>query len=428
MDEKKSHEILDKIINKGAQKSSLVGFQREITELNVEKDTINFLRSTKNNEIRIEAYCDRRKADLTLNNFNDEDIKKAAEQLNEMCVCSQPDDANDLCPEKNFGEFLGNASDPDPEKMTECFSEFLQEAKNRFPEVIFSDTTFAHYKNKITYANSNGSYIAEDRSFYNANLFFTSKREKDVSSFNYLYFYLKGLEGKIIEKSGIDILLKNSVEHLLSKPLKEKFRGDLLMTPKAALGMFDDFFYPLFDNRLIAGTSIYQDKLGEQIASPQLSIKMMPLSEKSVFKDYFTFDGFLTEDMDLVKDGILKNFLLSYYGSRKTGLPRAKNRSGNHIEIQSGEEDLESLVSGVQKGILLDRFSGGSPSVSGDISGVCKNSYCIENGKIKFPVKEVMLTANTAEMLMNISGISKETIDYGNSRAPYILVKDVSFS
>lgn len=428
MDRKKTGEILDEIINKGAQKSSLVSFQREITELNVEKDKINFLRSTENNEIRLEAFCNRRKADLTLNNFNDEDIKAAAEQLNDMCACSQPDDANDLCPEKNVGEFLGNAAYPDIEKMTESFSEFLREAKDRYPEVIFSDTIFTHYKNKITYANSNGSFLAEDRSFYNTCLFFTSKREKDVSSFNYLVIDFKDIGEKIIEKNGIDLMLKNSVEHIHSRPVKEKFRGDLLMTPKAALGMFDDFFFPLFDNRLIARTSIYGDKLGKKIASPLFSIKMTPLSEKSVFKDYFTFDGFFTEDMDLVQDGILKNFLLSYYGSRKTGLPRAKNRSGNHIEIQPGKEDLGSLISGIQKGIFLDRFSGGSPSVNGDLSGVCKNSYYIENGKIQFPVKEVMLTANTSEMLMNIAGVSKEIIDYGNSRAPYILVKDVSFS
>ncbi|MBN2363447.1 TldD/PmbA family protein [candidate division WOR-3 bacterium] len=428
MDEKKSREILNEVVKKGAQKSALLSFKREIAELNVEKDKINFFRSTQNNEIQIEAYCDNRKADITLNNFSNEDIKNTAELLLDMCMSAVPDEANDISPENSVRRFMGNSSEPDIEKMNDAFQEFLDEAKSRYPEVIFSDSFFSHKKSEIAYANTNGCYFTQDRSFYNVWLFFTAKRDKNISSFNYFSLDLDQINGHIVDKCGLDSLLKNSVEHIESIALNEKFKGDLIVTPKAMLEMSDDLLYPLHENRLITGTSIYSDKLGEKIASPLLNIKISPLSDKSVFRDYFTFDGFLTEDMDVIKDGILKSYFISYYGSRKTGLPRSKNLSGNHTEILPGDQDLQSMIQNVKKGIFLDRFSGGSPSVGGEISGVCKNSYYIENGRIKCPVKEIMMTANTAEMLLNIDAVSKETTDYGNARSPYVLIKDVSFS
>ena len=78
--------------------------------------------------------------------------------------------------------------------------------------------------------------------------------------------------------------------------------------------------------------------------------------------------------------------------------------------------------------ILLCRFSGGYPSDAGDFSGVAKNSYYIEKGKIKFPIIETMISGNIAQMFMNINNISKETVDFGDSILPWISFDGVTIS
>ena len=66
------------------------------------------------------------------------------------------------------------------------------------------------------------------------------------------------------------------------------------------------------------------------------------------------------------------------------------------------------------------RFSGGSPSDSVIFGRSQKNSYYIENGQIKFPIIETMISGNIAQMFLNIKNISHETVDFGDSILPWI--------
>ena len=57
-----------------------------------------------------------------------------------------------------------------------------------------------------------------------------------------------------------------------------------------------------------------------------------------------------------------------------------------------------------------NRFSGGMPGVNGDFSGVAKNSFLIENGKVTTPISETMISGNLAEMLNSIIAVSADTV------------------
>ena len=114
-------------------------------------------------------------------------------------------------------------------------------------------------------------------------------------------------------------------------------------------------------------------------------------------------------------------------GSNKTQQSRAVNNGGAHI-VKPGDKALNDMISGVDKGVLLSRFSGGSPSDNGDFSGVAKNSYYIENGKIKYPISETMVSGNIFQMLHDIKNISKETINDGSSIYPWIQFSGLTIS
>ena len=86
------------------------------------------------------------------------------------------------------------------------------------------------------------------------------------------------------------------------------------------------------------------------------------------------------------------------------------------------------MIKDIDKGIILCRFSGGSPSDNGDFSGVAKNSFYIENGEIKFPITETMISGNIAEMFMNIIDISNDNIDFGYNILPWISFDGITIS
>ena len=58
--------------------------------------------------------------------------------------------------------------------------------------------------------------------------------------------------------------------------------------------------------------------------------------------------------------------------------------------------------------MVVNRFSGNINSQSGDFSGLVKQASYIENGEIKFPLKETMISGNVFETLKNILMIGRE--------------------
>ena len=84
------------------------------------------------------------------------------------------------------------------------------------------------------------------------------------------------------------------------------------------------------------------------------------------------------------------------------------------------------MIASIDKGLLITRFSGGMPSECGDFSGVAKNSYYIENGRIVHPVKEVMISINLRDIFMNIRDLSSERVNMGSSLIPWIQFADIS--
>jgi PmbA protein len=86
------------------------------------------------------------------------------------------------------------------------------------------------------------------------------------------------------------------------------------------------------------------------------------------------------------------------------------------------------MLKGVERGILLNRFSGGSPGASGDVSGVAKNSFLIENGKVTDALQETMISFNILDAIKNISAISKERVCNGATILPWCCLDGITVS
>ena len=181
------------------------------------------------------------------------------------------------------------------------------------------------------------------------------------------------------------------------------------------------------DGAMITNTSLYKDKLNQKVASEKLTLRSLPLDEGMPGGYPFTSDGFKADNLTLLEKGVLNSFLLSHYGSRKTGLERATNEGGCLV-LEPGDESLADMIASVREGIVLGRFSGGSPADKGDFSGIAKNSFYIRDGEIQYPLSETMISGNMARLLENIETVSKEVVDFGDSRFPWLKVGGVTIS
>ena len=218
---------------------------------------------------------------------------------------------------------------------------------------------------------------------------FTTRKGKNISSFNYAVVLIKDLDKPFKELASFDRLMRQSSEQTETCQIPDKFVGNVIITPDCMDDIIGSISGYLYDYALITGTSVYKDKLAKTIADSKLTLHSRPLSEELASNYFVTSDGYEAKDSTIIDKGILKTFLLGLYGSKKTGLPKAVNQGGCYI-IEPGDETYDEIIKSTKKGILLCRFSGGRPSDNGDFSGVAKNSYYIENGEIKYPISETM--------------------------------------
>ena len=137
-------------------------------------------------------------------------------------------------------------------------------------------------------------------------------------------------------------------------------------------------------------------------------------------------DGFVAPPLDFVSQGRLNALLPGLYGSRKTGI--AHTPTGSGWRVHSGTTPRADMIADVKKGALVTRLSMGSPGANGDFSGVIKNSFAIDDGKVGEALSEVMISGNVGQMLKDIKAVSAEHVDTGGEDLPWIQVANLSFS
>lgn len=419
---------IDSLSEAGVDKSQCCLKYTKKYELNVDGGEISLFRTTFDADLEITAICENRKGNISINNIDKDSIDKAIEDVLELSKTSAVDEAYDIASKQEAKEFIKGDKEPDLDKMYKLLHGFVADVGNMYPQVKLEQAIFYFLKTEKYVMNSNGVDFKSTKGVYEFTPMFSSKEGENTTSFNYTEFSLSELGKDLLECGSINNLLKESVEQLNAKPLEGKFVGDIIITPDC-LGTFIYYLnnVNLGDGALISGTSPFKDKINEKVASSKLTLHSNPVSEEICDGYSITRDGFEAENLTVIKDGVLKSFLLGQYGAKKTKLERSKNTGGAYI-VEPGDKTLDELIKDVERGIVIARFSGGNPSPNGDFSGVAKNSFYIENGEIKYPVTETMVSGNLNEMLLNIKDISRERVNFGSSILPWISASGITIS
>ena len=418
---------LDRLLKSGMDNAEGMINESEKKELNIESGKISLLRTTFSNSLRLEAIKDKKQSSISINKLDKRSIDDSLNKLMVNVESSQVDDSNDISEKQTPEIFTKGTLKADLNLMYDRIEDFNSFVKQNYKKVLLEAVTLEHNTSKSHILNTNGVDFEINKGMYGFSSMFTSKDGLDTSSFNYTGVEKLNLNKSLDQYGHVSELLRQSQEQVKSSPIHSKFVGEIIVTPHCLSEFISFIDYSISDNALIAGTSIYKDKVGQKIANDNFTLSSKPLDSKIDSGYFITSDTYKSENRTLVHNGILQTHLLSLYGANKTGGKRTPNQGGNYM-IEGSTSSLEDMIKNVKKGVILCRFSGGSPSDNGDFSGVAKNSYYIENGKIMFPIIETMISGNIAQMFLNITNISNERVDFGDSILPWISFKGITIS
>jgi PmbA protein len=389
-----AHYALQALKKAGADKASCKAEKERKDEFNIEANKFTLLGTTFEGGITMKALVGGRKGVIAINKLDHASIDEAAEKCVALAKSNEPDEAEDIAPLVENKDFDMDDIANDIGGLFNRSKEYLEQVRDTLPKIIIEGFSSTLQSGEDAYVNTNGVCFGAKWESYSFNSMFVGKDGEKSSSFNYDGANFTKPTTPFLDSGMHRTLLEEAERSTNPRPVDEKFTGKIIVTPACADLLWGTILQNFISDRpLIEGTSRWKDALDTQVADTKLTFRAAPLNKEILTGPRYTGDGFATRDVDLIRDGILKSFALSLYGANKTGKP-LNPTFGYNMEVLPGYMPLADMIKSTERGILLNRFSGGSPGASGDISGVAKNSFLIENGKISDALQETMISFN----------------------------------
>ena len=422
-----ANNILEEAKAQGIDFAACTVSEGETQEFNVEAGEFSLMRTLFDKEMTLSVYKDGKKGSVATTGHEEEKIHTLVLDACAAAESSEPDEAWEIDQSGRQERFTAGVLEGDLDKLFDRTKEFVADIKRDYPKILIEEGLSEYSRGKTVYANTFGTLYEVEKGDYEYELMFSGHDGEEGSSFNAAGVTTDNLDTPFIERGMIRKTLEDSEKQIHTESIDEKFVGTAVFTPDCLGLVFGTVMGFVSERSLIDGTSPWADKLGEKVCDERITFRLAPHDERIVCGASFTGEGYLTEDFDLIKNGVLNSFCIGQYGANKLGLKRSGNTTSNAI-VEAGDKSLEEIFAGIEKGIVFGRFSGGAPAPSGEFSGVAKNSFLIENGKITKALSETMVSGNITEMLFKLVDISREVKEDGGMSVPYMAFDGLTIS
>ncbi len=194
------------------------------------------------------------------------------------------------------------------------------------------------------------------------------------------------------------------------------------------------------------GRSVFAGRLGETVASSQITLVDDGLVSEGMATSPFDGEGVPQQSTVLLDGGVLRSYLHSSYTARKAGgETRSTGNAGRgsyrtlpgvratNLVIPGGEGSLDVVLARVGEGLYVEGVSGlhsGVNAISGEIS-VGVTGRLVVGGELNRPVREVTVAADFAQLLgsvAEIAGDARWIPLYGSAFVPSVAVRDIAVS
>jgi PmbA protein len=198
----------------------------------------------------------------------------------------------------------------------------------------------------------------------------------------------------------------------------------VLFEASLASGLIGNLISAISGGSLYRKSSFLLDSLGKQVMSSHINIQELPHVPRGLASSPFDNEGVATKARTLVQDGVLQGYVLSSYSARKLGMQTTGNAGGNHnLIVSHGDLDFAGLVKIMGTGLIVTELLGhGLNMVTGDYSRGAAG-FWVENGVIVYPVEEITIAGNLADMLKQIVAIGNDVFMQGSKQVGSILIE-----
>ncbi|MCD6164335.1 MAG: TldD/PmbA family protein [Candidatus Odinarchaeota archaeon] len=296
--------------------------------------------------------------------------------------------------------------------------------------ISYADITGVQY-----FANSDGTYIEQDKLYVWSRIFASAKEgdifasgREEIGSTKGFGIWEKETPEKLGEKLGERIKLQ-----LKAKP--PKGGGFPAVLGPEIVGVFaHEAFGHLAEADLTFAGSVILDKLGRQVASKHVTIIDDGTVEGGFGSFKYDDEGVPAQKTVLIKDGVVVSLMFDreyaakfealrrkipedvrdLFEIKPTGNARAEDfrvppliRMRNTY-IAPRDHSFEELVEDIDFGYYIVSFRGGQANLDGTFQVGVQEAYEIVKGEVGEPVRNMSISGNTLETLLKVDAVGKD--------------------
>jgi PmbA protein len=203
-----------------------------------------------------------------------------------------------------------------------------------------------------------------------------------------------------------------------TKPRSE--RVTVVLDPWVTAQFLGILAFTLNGESVLKGRSLFADRLGEEVASPLITLLDDPTDTRAFTATETDGEGLATRRNVLLRDGVLQMFVHNAYtarrmntvstGSAVRGFKSTPSVGCMATTLVPGDKTQAQLIAEVGDGLLVQDVAGlhsGVNPISGDFSTGAEGLR-IKGGEIADPVREFTIASTLQKMLKDVAAVGND--------------------
>jgi len=300
----------------------------------------------------------------------------------------------------------------------------LEEAASSDNQIINTESSFTENKSNFILANSDGFCEGYKTSSFSTSCVTVAKDENSMER-DYEFSSKRHLSDI---KQASDLGNK-AAEQTIRKLSPNKIGSEkinIIFDKRISKGMLSVFASAISASAIARGTSFLKNKIDQQVFANSINVIDKPDIIKGMGSQNFDTEGVNSNTLQLIENGILKNYLVDTYNGKKLNL-LSNGRSGGttNLYFENGKLSYEDLLKKNSKSLYITETIGhGSNLVTGDYS-VGATGFLVEDGEFKYPVNEITIAGNFKDMFKNITLANDLELEY-SVNSPTMMIEGMT--
>ena len=382
----------------------------------------------------ISVYVGQQKGNASTSDLTPEAIKNTVEAALAIAKYTSPDECAGLA-DKELMAFnapdleLYHAAEIDVDKAVQLALDTEKAALEHDERIVNSEgASFNAHTGVRVYGNSHGMLQSYLSSRYSLSCSVIAEHQEQLER-DYEYTVARNIN----QLAPPHWVGENAAQKAIARLQPQKLatqEAPVIFLNDVATGLISHLAAAISGGSLYRKASFLLDHLGKQVLPDWFEISERPHLIGQLASTPFDSEGVRTQDMEIIRSGILQTYLLTSYSGRKLDMQSTGHAGGIHNWLikPNSSGKLTALLRQMNRGLLVTEVMGqGVNLVTGDYSRGAAG-FWVENGEIQYPVAEITIAGQLPDILRNIVAVADDIEHRSNIQTGSILLEKMKIS